>query len=65
MVRGVPSEPRGEACDVLSEMHRLLLISPTPTWQAEQGKETCLLVFSLLQRPKNEEGGEEPFLVSS
>lgn len=50
---------------MLSEMHRLLLISPTPTWQADQGKETCLLVFSLLQRPKNEEGGEEPFLVSS
>lgn len=50
---------------MLSEMHRLLLISPTPTWQVDQGEETCLLVFSLLQRQKNEEGGEELFLVSS
>lgn len=34
---------------MLSEMHHLLLISPTPTWKADYRKETQLLVFSLLR----------------
>lgn len=49
-------QPRREAYDVLSEMHRLLFNFPSSR-EGRLGYPFCVLMFSLPPRQKSEEGG--------